>query len=165
MTKGEREGWEIPLHPLSLDEFGASSSSSLLESLADEPVTTDPNSAKGNLSSLSINPERVAKVIAIGEFSLAKEPSQISGGSRQDLLSGLASWWREAGCGCWRQVGKGFENFHHQQFYPQKPADQIITRWDCGTVLTLRVKPTVFTFSTTTPGDQSGLPKNVTDYC
>ena len=72
MAKGEREGWEIPLHPLSLDEFGASSSSSLLESLADEPVTTDPTSAKGNLSSLSINPERVAKVIAIGEFSWAK---------------------------------------------------------------------------------------------
>ena len=66
MAKGEREGWEIPLHPLSLEECGASSSSTFLTSLATEPVVT--TSANGDLSSLSITPERVAKVIANGGF-------------------------------------------------------------------------------------------------
>ena len=106
MVKGEREGLEIPLHPLSLDECGASSSSSLLASLVanNEPATTTASTAKGDLSSLSINPERVAKVITIGEFRCSKNSnpkSKILGGSGQDLLSGFASWWREAGCSRW----------------------------------------------------------------
>ena len=63
MAKGEREGWEIPLHPLSLEECGASNSSTFLASLATEPVINTTSSAKGDLSSLSINSERVAKVI------------------------------------------------------------------------------------------------------
>ena len=120
MAKGEREGFKIPLHPLSLDECGASSSASLLTYLsANEPVTS---SAKGDLSSLSITPERVAKVIAIEVCKWSKDSklvgpktqhkSQIQGGSGQDLLSGFSSWWREAGCSGWRQMGKGPENYH-----------------------------------------------------
>ena len=61
MAKGEREGWEIPLHPLSLEECGASNSSTFLASLA-KPVITTSSSEKGDLSNLSINSESVAKV-------------------------------------------------------------------------------------------------------
>ena len=90
MARGEREGWEVPLHllyhhhdswpwsssstyhhhqhqvplhPLSLEECGASSSACLLASLATEPGITNHFTAKGDLSNLSIAPERVAKVM------------------------------------------------------------------------------------------------------
>jgi len=89
MAKGEREGWEIPLHPLSLEECGASSSSTFLTTLATEPVVT--TSSKGDLSSLSINSEQVAKVVPDRIFSVALHP----GGEK--LVAAAGDKWGKVG--------------------------------------------------------------------
>merc|ERR1719490_290402 len=91
MAKGEREGWEIPLHPLSLEECGASSSSTFLASLSAEPVVTTSSSAKEDLSSLSINSERVAKVVPDRIFSVAFHP----GGEK--LVAAAGDKWGKVG--------------------------------------------------------------------
>ena len=64
MVKGEREGWQVPLHPLSLEECGAAGSASLLASLAAEKPSV-ATSSLANISNLAITPERVAKVMYI----------------------------------------------------------------------------------------------------
>ena len=65
MVKGEREGWQVPLHPLSLEECGAADSASLLASLAAEKPSVSKSSSLATISNLAITPERVAKVMYI----------------------------------------------------------------------------------------------------
>ena len=65
MVKGEREGWQVPLYPLSLEECGAADSASLLASLAAEKPSVSKSSSLATLSNLAITPERVAKVVYI----------------------------------------------------------------------------------------------------
>ena len=65
MVKGEREGWQVPLHPLSLEECGAADSASLLASLASEKPSVSKSSSLATISNLAITPERVAKVMYI----------------------------------------------------------------------------------------------------
>ena len=65
MVKGEREGWQVPLHPLSLEECGAADSASLLASLAAEKPSMSTSSSLATISNLAITPERVAKVMYI----------------------------------------------------------------------------------------------------
>ena len=65
MVKGEREGWRVPLHPLSLEECGAADSASLLASLAAEKPSVSTSSSLATISNLAITPERVAKVMGM----------------------------------------------------------------------------------------------------
>ena len=65
MVKSEREGWQVPLHPLSLEECGAADSASLLASLAAEKPSVSTSSSLATISNLAITPERVAKVMYI----------------------------------------------------------------------------------------------------
>merc|ERR1711963_1082415 len=60
MVKGEREGWQVPLHPLSLEECGAADSASLLASLAAEKPSVSTSTSLATISNLAITPERVA---------------------------------------------------------------------------------------------------------
>jgi len=91
MVKGEREGWQVPLHPLSLEECGAADSASLLASLAAEKPSVSKSSSLATISNLAITPERVAKVVPDRIFSVAFHP----GGEK--LVAGAGDKWGKVG--------------------------------------------------------------------
>ena len=84
MVKGEREGWQVPLHPLSLEECGAADSASFPASLAAEKPSVSKSSSLATISNLSITPERVAKVMYIIN-QLREDSRRKSAGSARQI--------------------------------------------------------------------------------
>ena len=142
MARGEREGWEVPLHLLYHHHGLSHHHQHIIIINIRFHCTLFPWKSAGLpvlpvcLHPLPLSLEIPTIPLPKGTFLTSPLPlrewprwwnllkksgrlydNNFPGGAGQDLLGGFASWWREAGRCSRRQMGKGCCIFHHQRHF------------------------------------------------